>query len=166
MSGSVGERLLTGNYGHWDGVVHALSRVSPSHGTYLVVSTSNEPREGWTSRAFMSGRTPRWENTKEVPAADVPEVFSVSVRSEWRHCDVLVDEALPENRWKVTFRDGAQAWAAGAQHLPGIDGDPYDRVSGWIDGDDLGEFRSLVQRWENGKPVGDPEERWEYGPLG
>ncbi|OMH31304.1 hypothetical protein [Tersicoccus sp. Bi-70] len=77
---------------------------------------------------------------------------------------MLVDEALPENRWKVTFRDGAQAWAAGAQHFPGIDGDPDDRVSGWIDGDDLGEFRSLVQRWENGKPVGDPEERWEYGP--
>ncbi|OMH31305.1 hypothetical protein [Tersicoccus sp. Bi-70] len=141
-------RLLTGAYGTHEGRRHQLIKATPSQGEYFVAA----------------GEQGRGESVT-VNESEVTDVFSVRVTSSWRDCEVLVHEDLGEGRWEVEFVDGARAWAAGAQRLPGIDGDPHDRVTGWMSTDDLAPFTSHVQRYAGRSFSGDPEERWESGPL-
>lgn len=144
---SSGGRLLTGAYGMVCGLRRRLVKATPSQGEYVVVADAH-------------GRV---ESANE---SEVTDVFSVRVTSSWRDCEVLVHEDLGEGRCEVQFTDGTRAWAAGAQRLPGIDGDPHDRLTGWMSTDDLAPFTSHVQRYAGRSFSGGPEERWVYGPLG
>lgn len=145
---SSGGHLLTGAYGTYSGR-RRLVKATPSQDEYVVVANGRGRGESVT-----------------VNESEVTDVFSVRVTSSWRDCEVLVHEDLGEGRWEVEFTDGARAWAAGAQRLPGIDGDPHDRLTGWMSTQDLEPFTSHVQRYTGRSFAGEPEERWEYGPLG
>ncbi|GGC97135.1 hypothetical protein GCM10011512_25190 [Tersicoccus solisilvae] len=166
MSESRDGRLLTGTYGTWRGERHALLGAVPDGGRLLLLRWGDVAMPPpWKSAQLPGQSSPRYRNKLSVESSEVSDVFTVQVDGSWNNCALVIDDEPDDLSWMVGFVNGRDAWAHHAQDQPGIDGDPYDSVGGTLPKADVESVVSHVQRFEDGKPVGNPEERWEYGPL-
>lgn len=166
MSESRDGRLLTGAYGVWQGERHTLLGPEPDGGRLWLLRWSFDPLPSpWKSAQLGEGSAIRFRNQLSVESNEVSDIFTIQVVGRWRQCEVIISGETEDESWEVQFASARDAWAHHAHDQPGIDGDPYDRVWGTLPKTDVEAVVSLIQRYEDSKMTGSPEERWEYGPL-
>ena len=170
MSASSDGRLLTGQYGWWRGVRLEVFTSGIAAGVYYVESrAANAPWDGWKDVRDANGNLVY--RRASVPVAEVTDVVDIEVMGTWReHPDVQVsvDVDPGDGRWTVMFYDSSLASAHGLSGVPGVEGDWHLGMWGTVNKGYVEGLVSKVWRYspEQKRRVGDPDQRWEYGPLG